>query len=1212
MTKRLGARIYRWLGVLLFAVAACSGGPPTATGDRVGSTTEALNTSPKIGNFVVYAQRSVKLGASTRTSGGDVGVRAVATSGFGAQLIVGASSSLDAAHNLLAPSVTLGLLSAVGDVQTSQLQNNGGTLHTLAAFPAAAMPPLPIAPTTTAAGSSVTVPAFTILTLNPGHYGALSVTGTLSLNPGAYSFSSATLANSAHVWANTGGVTVQIAGTLSAGTSATVSVLPGQTADQLNIAVGGADGATGSPPAASFGAGSLIVALVAVPHGTLALGDNITAAGAFAGFDVTTGNSDNFTLQTGFPNAPVAGQQQLSGYVTPAIAAAPLVGPVPSSTVLTVALGLPVQTPTGKPTLTALAQQVSDPTNAAYRQFITPATFATQYAPTGADYQTLMTFATSNGLSLTSTYSNHLLLDVSGTAAQLEQALSVGLDYYLRPDGTQFYAPDRDPSVNLSLPLLRISGLEDYVPPQPASTNGSGPNGAYVSHDYRSAYASCTTATGATQRIGIFSFSGFVQTDIGGFATPAGLPNAPSFTVQPVDGFPTTTMVQGQAGEVTLDVEMALSMAPQASVVVFEGAYPNTNAILNAMATTTPLVNEMSSSFQMAYDANTLQILNEFAVQGQSFFTASGDDGAYQAAVTDLRGAPGVTVVGGTSLSMTANGGAYQSESVWTGSGGGVLSGTLIPSYQAAAPSLAANGGSTSFRNLPDVAMVSDNDYDFITSFGTMTPVGGPGTGTSFASPLWAGYMALANQLSGINGQSPVGFANPVLYDIAESSAASYAGSYNDVTTGNSGLYSGGTLSGGTLINASGGFAAKTGYDLATGLGSPACGLLMRLSNSRPVDLAPPIPVAVAGGAHFTCGLRLGGAVDCWGTNFRGQIGNPSITISAETPVPVLLANGQPLGGAIAIATGMTHACALLSGQSVPGNVWCWGDNSAGQLGNGTTGNLPPATASIPGPVQLNGAALAGAIAVTAGDFHTCALRTDGTVWCWGSDQVSNYGSLPVQVTLPTSAVAISAGDTHTCAALADGHAWCWGQNSFGELGDGTTTSRTTPVAVTDPSGALLTSVFAVGSGENHTCVLERQSPGLAYGQVWCWGRNTDGELANGTTTQRSTGVPISGQTVNALSIVSGGHHSCTANVDGSMSCWGDNAQGQAGIGSLTDPQAVVTTKLSGVLSVTAGLDHTCAVVGAGTVWCWGLNDEGQLGLGPNVGSQSLPQQVTF
>jgi alpha-tubulin suppressor-like RCC1 family protein len=133
----------------------------------------------------------------------------------------------------------------------------------------------------------------------------------------------------------------------------------------------------------------------------------------------------------------------------------------------------------------------------------------------------------------------------------------------------------------------------------------------------------------------------------------------------------------------------------------------------------------------------------------------------------------------------------------------------------------------------------------------------------------------------------------------------------------------------------------------------------------------------------------------------------------------------------------------------------------------------------------------------------------------------------------------------------------------------------------------------------------------LAYGQVWCWGRNADGELANGTT-QRSTGVPIFGQTVNALSIVSGGHHSCTANVDGSMSCWGDNAQGQAGIGSLTDPQVVATTKLSGVLSVTAGLDHTCAVVGAGTVWCWGLNDEGQLGLGPNVGSQSLPQQVTF
>jgi hypothetical protein len=339
------------------------------------------------------------------------------------------------------------------------------------------------------------------------------------------------------------------------------------------------------------------------------------------------------------------GREQLSGYATPALSSATFVGPVPGSTVLQLVIGLPVRDPQG---FQNLAQTVSDPENPSFRQYLTPDAFTTStYAPLVSDFQNVMTWAQSNGLTVTHTSPNRLIVDVTGTVSAIEQALFANVVFRQRPDGTRFFVLDRDPSLNpppgvSSIPVLRISGLDNFAVPTPAAgvTFGGGSsadgNGFFQGTDFRNAYASCTSLKGEGQRVGLFELDGYFPNDITYFKN----------NIVPFTGAVTNVLLDDVSGtpscgtpaacvanendhdtEPALDIEMALSMAPALDeLVVFTGSQPND--VFSAMATRQPLANQLSVSwFSFATDATTVQLMELLDVQGQSVFTCSGDSG---------------------------------------------------------------------------------------------------------------------------------------------------------------------------------------------------------------------------------------------------------------------------------------------------------------------------------------------------------------------------------------------------------------------------------------------------------------------------------------------------------------------------------------------------------------------------------------------------------
>lgn len=290
------------------------------------------------------------------------------------------------------------------------------------------------------------------------------------------------------------------------------------------------------------------------------------------------------------------------------------------------------------------------------------------------------------------------------------------------------------------------------------------------------------------------------------------------------------------------------------------------------------------------------------------------------------------------------------------------------------------------------------------------------------------------------------------------------------------------------------------------------------------------------------------------------------------------------VGSALAIAAGDSHTCALL----VTGGTRCWGANDRGQLGDGTTTTRLSA-------VTVGG--LTGAIAIAAGANHTCALRADHNVVCWGANERGQLGdgsttdrSLPVSVSGLSGVIAIAAGAVHTCASLDDGTVRCWGGNGAGQLGDGTTAARTTPTPV---SG--LNEVTAISSKFRTTCALRTNS------RVRCWGSNASGQLGEGTTINRSSPTLVGGLT-DAVAVATGNNHACAIRATGTAVCWGANGSGQLGDGTTTNRTTPVTaTGLSGLADLTAGTSHTCARRTDGTAVCWGADDVGQLGDGGSV-----------
>ena len=339
---------------------------------------------------------------------------------------------------------------------------------------------------------------------------------------------------------------------------------------------------------------------------------------------------------------------------------------------------------------------------------------------------------------------------------------------------------------------------------------------------------------------------------------------------------------------------------------------------------------------------------------------------------------------------------------------------------------------------------------------------------------------------------------------------------------------------------------------------------------------------AITGGYHHTCALTASGGVRCWGNNDSGQLGDGTTTWrSAPTPLNRLAS------GVAAITTGSYHACAL----TTAGGVVCWGSNSSGQLGDGTT-------ISRPTPTAVSGLAT-GVTAIAAGWLHTCALTTAGGVVCWGYNSSGQLGDgsttsrlTPTPVNgLAAGVSSVAAGTEHTCALTTAGGVVCWGAGYHGELGDGTTTSRRTPTAVS----GLQSGVAAITAGSHHNCAL------TAGGGVLCWGSNHDGALGDGTMTDRSTPTAVSGLSSGITAVAAGYAHTCVVTAEGGAGCWGDAIDGLLGDGAPSNYQlrpTSVSGLLTGVAGVAASPTHTCALTAAGGVLCWGHNYRGGLGDG--------------
>ena len=345
---------------------------------------------------------------------------------------------------------------------------------------------------------------------------------------------------------------------------------------------------------------------------------------------------------------------------------------------------------------------------------------------------------------------------------------------------------------------------------------------------------------------------------------------------------------------------------------------------------------------------------------------------------------------------------------------------------------------------------------------------------------------------------------------------------------------------------------------------------------------------AVSAGGTHTCALTTGGGVKCWGWNAYGQLGDGQVCgTTCSLPVDV----GGLTSGVATVSAGGTHTCALTAGDGVK----CWGSNSYGQLGSSTY-------AGSSTPVDATGLT-SGVAAVSGGGSHTCAVAVGGGVKCWGNNYAGQLGdgmtgfgtSTAVDVIgLSSGVVWVSAGGNHTCAVTVGGGVKCWGGNSGGQLGDGMACGISCSTAV-DVMG-LTSGVAAASAGSYHTCAL------TTGGGVKCWGENGEGQLGDGTTVGNPTPVDVSGLASGAVSVSAGGNHACALTVAGGVKCWGENFYGQLGddavCGASCSAPVDVIGLSSGAVSVSAGDKHTCAVTGGGGVKCWGFTAYGQLGNG--------------
>ncbi len=479
--------------------------------------------------------------------------------------------------------------------------------------------------------------------------------------------------------------------------------------------------------------------------------------------------------------------------------------------------------------LSDFLSEVYDPASPSYRHFLSVEEFSARYGPSQEDYDAVIRFAQSKGFTVIGGSRDGMDVEVSGSTATVENALHVTMGVFQHPtENRTFYAPDREPTVSLPFQLWHISGLDNFSVPRPAikhrngvrsNQGGSCPGGSYCGSDMRAAYYGRHRLTGSGQSLGLLEPWGYDLSDVKTYFTNARQTNNVRVIGISTDGSSLSCLSANGCDdtEQLIDITQAASMAPgMRALHVYVGN--SDTAVLSAMSRHSPLDAQLSSSWTWnpPDPATDDPYFKKFAAQGQSFFQAAGDGGAYTPFSEFVYPADDryVTVVGGTELQTRRAGGAWRSESAWPEGGGGPSPDSIrIPRWQETRGVITpTNQGSTTLRNSPDVA--AEAGFDFYVCADQIACTANNWGGTSFAAPMWAGYMALVNQQAVANGRPTLGFINPAIYALGETSG--WRAAFHDIITGGNG------------------YPAVTGYDLATGWGSPkGTGLIDALAGGR-------------------------------------------------------------------------------------------------------------------------------------------------------------------------------------------------------------------------------------------------------------------------------------------------------------------------------------------------------------------------------------------
>jgi len=759
------------------------------------------------------------------------------------------------------------------------------------------------------------------------------------------------------------------------------------------------------------------------------------------------------------------------------------VSQLPPDRIMSLDVVLNLRDPAG---LESFLKELYDPTSPSYRQFLTPQQFTRKFGPTQADYDAVVRFAKANGLEVVGGTRDGMDVQLRGPVSTVQSAFHITLRTYQHPTENRiFYAPDSEPTTDLPFPLWHVSGLDNYSIPHPMlvkksdyakahgidaskvvshATTGSGPSASFLGSDMRAAYYGGTALTGAGQNLGLFEYLGTDLTDLNTYFANVGQTNNVPITLLSTDGT-STSCVDTRAGgdcddtEQTLDMTQAIGMAPGlASLVMYIGS--TDTAIISAMTTHSPLPTTIGCSWGWTpADPSTLDpYFEKMSAQGQNFFAASGDSSTWSKSneawpADDAN----VVSVGGTDLTTASAAGPWKSETAWSDSGGGISPDSIpIPSWQQLSGVInSTNKGSTTLRNGPDVA--ANANFTFYTCADQTACLANEYGGTSFAAPMWAGYIALVNQQLAENGDKPIGFINPTIY--AQNVTSAYATDFHDITSGTSGSYS-----------------AVTGYDLVTGWGSPnGTGLINALAPTSTTPAftitASPTSVSVVVGSSGTSTITT------------------AVSGGFDSAV-ALTASGAPTGVTVGFSpasigvpgSGTSTATFTVASTTATGTYTITVTGTGGGLTHSATVSLTVTSAPVP---AFTLAASPTSVSVVQGNSGTSTLSTT----------VSGGFN---------SAIALSATGQPT------GVSATFSPTSIAAPGSGAST-LTLAVASTTVAGTYTITVTGTGGGITHTASVSLTVTAATAGAFTISVSPTSGSLRQGQSGYAVVTIGVSG-----------------------------------------------------------------------------------------------------